>query len=54
MAEDQVPKQEFALRHLLTRSVTLYPTRAHVIRDINDVILKVCPAGASAHFYDQN
>ncbi len=41
MAEDQVHKQEFLLRNLLTNSVTLYPTRAQVVREINDITLKV-------------
>lgn len=33
-------KQEFRIRDLPTRSVTLFPTRAQVVRDIKDVPLK--------------
>ena len=42
MAEENVHKQEFVVRHLQTQSVTLYPTRAQIIRDIKDIALKVC------------
>ena len=41
MAEDHVHKQEFSIRELSTSSVTLFPARANVIREIKDVILKV-------------
>ena len=41
MAEENIYKQEFAIRSLPTRSVTLYPARAHVIRDIDEIVLKV-------------
>jgi hypothetical protein len=34
-------KQEFHVRGLPTRSVTLFPTRAQVVREIKDVNLKV-------------
>lgn len=34
--------QEYRVRDLPTRSITLFPTRAQVVRDIRDVILKVC------------
>ncbi len=40
MAEDNVHKQEFVVRTLSTRSVTLYPAKARVIRDISDVTLE--------------
>ncbi|KAK3306502.1 uncharacterized protein B0T15DRAFT_509873 [Chaetomium strumarium] len=33
-------KQEFHVRDLPTRSVTLFPARAQVVRDIRDVVLK--------------
>ncbi|KAF2182203.1 hypothetical protein K469DRAFT_712812 [Zopfia rhizophila CBS 207.26] len=33
-------KQVFNIKDLPTKSVTLYPTRAHVTRDIHDVMLK--------------
>ncbi|AEO55557.1 hypothetical protein MYCTH_97470 [Thermothelomyces thermophilus ATCC 42464] len=33
-------KQEFHVRNLLTRSVTLFPTQAQVVREIKDVVLK--------------
>jgi len=42
MAGENVHKQEFAIRNLSTQSVILYPVRAQVVRDINDVTLKVC------------
>lgn len=38
---DTVHKQEYRIRDLPTRSVTLFPTRAQVLRDIKDVPLKV-------------
>jgi hypothetical protein len=34
-------KQEYRIRDLSTRSVTLFPSRAQVVRDIKDVTLKV-------------
>ncbi|OIW32786.1 hypothetical protein CONLIGDRAFT_594154 [Coniochaeta ligniaria NRRL 30616] len=37
---DTIPKQEFRVRDLSTRTVTLFPTRAQVVRDIKDVVLK--------------
>ncbi|OAA67920.1 hypothetical protein SPI_00115 [Niveomyces insectorum RCEF 264] len=37
---DSVHKQEFRVRDLPTRSVTLFPTRAQVVRDIKDVSLE--------------
>ncbi len=40
---DVVHKQEFRVRDLATRSVTLFPTRAQVVRDIKAVALKVAP-----------
>ncbi|KAL9098902.1 MAG: hypothetical protein Q9163_005521 [Psora crenata] len=40
MAEENLHKQEIILRSLSTNSVTLYPTRAQVVRDINDISLK--------------
>lgn len=43
MAEENIHKQEFTVRNLQTRNVTFYPTRAHIVRDINDITLKVCP-----------
>ena len=41
MSIETVETQEFHLRNLLTRSVTLYPAKAQVVRDIPDIILKV-------------
>ena len=41
MAEEDILKQEFMIRNLQTRSVTLYPARAQVVRDLKDIILKV-------------
>ncbi|KAM7188888.1 protein of unknown function (DUF4139) domain containing protein [Naviculisporaceae sp. PSN 640] len=37
---DTVHKQEYRIRDLSTRSVTLFPTRAQVVREIKDVVLK--------------
>ena len=42
MEADSLHKQEFHVRNLPTRSVTLFPTRAQIVRDIKDVTLKVC------------
>lgn len=36
---DDIPRQSFQIRDLPTKSVTLYPARAHVIREIRDVLL---------------
>ncbi|PQE20474.1 Mucoidy inhibitor protein [Rutstroemia sp. NJR-2017a BBW] len=33
-------KQEFRVRDLSTRSVLIFPTRAHIIRDIRDIVLQ--------------
>lgn len=41
MASEVVYKQEFNIRNVATRSVTLYPARAQVVRDIRDISLKV-------------
>lgn len=41
MSGENVNKQEFHIRDLLTRSVTFYPASAHVVRDISDIVLKV-------------
>lgn len=38
---DAIHKQEFRVRDLPTRTVTLFPSRAQVVRDIKDVSLKV-------------
>ncbi|KAG6991005.1 hypothetical protein G7Y79_00059g091900 [Physcia stellaris] len=40
MASEVVYKQEFNIRNVATRSVTLYPARAQVVRDIRDISLK--------------
>ncbi|CAK7200078.1 hypothetical protein SEUCBS139899_002766 [Sporothrix eucalyptigena] len=37
---DVVHKQEFRVRDLQTRTVTLFPSRAQIVRDIKDVSLK--------------
>lgn len=39
-AMDTLHKQSFVLAGLATRTVTLFPTRAQVVRDIKDVVLK--------------
>lgn len=38
---ETIHKQEYRIRDLPTRTVTLFPTRAQVVRDIKDVPLKV-------------
>lgn len=43
MASDAPHKQEFRIRDLSTRSVTLFPTRAQIIRDIKEVTLHPGP-----------
>lgn len=40
MSDDSIHRQEFAVRDLPTKSVTLYPARAQVVRDIDGIILK--------------
>ncbi|CAK7263954.1 hypothetical protein SEPCBS57363_000836 [Sporothrix epigloea] len=37
---DSIHKQEFRVRDLPTRTVTLFPSRAQIVRDIKDVTLK--------------
>ena len=44
MADEGIYKQDFNVRNVTTRSVTLYPSRAHIIREINDITLKVSDA----------
>lgn len=41
MAEITVHKKEFAVRELAAQVITLYPTRAHVVRSISDLRLEV-------------
>ena len=41
MAEYSIHKQEFVVRDLATSSVTFFPARANVVREIKDVVLKV-------------
>lgn len=41
MADEHLYKQELLIRNLSTKSVTLSPSRAYVVRDINDISLKV-------------
>lgn len=38
---DAIQKLEYRVRDLPTRSITLFPTRAQVVRNIKDVNLKV-------------
>ena len=50
--EDTSHKVEYRIRDLATRSVTLFPSRAQVVREIKDVPLKVshppwCPSTAT-------
>ena len=40
MSEDTIHRQEFVVRNLPTKSVTLYPARAQIIRDIDGITLK--------------
>ena len=48
MAEENIYKQKFNIRNLLTRSVTLYPSRAQITRDIDEITLKVSLPFASS------
>ena len=41
MSEENLYKQKFEIKQWPTRSVTLYPTRATVVRQIEGVKLKV-------------
>lgn len=41
--EGDVPKQEYTVKDLPTKSVTLYPSRAHIVREIHEVVLKPGP-----------
>ena len=47
-----IHKQDVHARDLSTRSVTFYPTRAQIVRDITDVILKVWTFSCRARLYD--
>ena len=38
---ETVAKREFRIRDLPTKSVTLFPTRAQIVREIKDVTLRV-------------
>ncbi|KAG0634000.1 hypothetical protein HOY80DRAFT_912790 [Tuber brumale] len=40
MAENTIHKQSFSVDDLSVRSVTIYPSRAAIVRDINDVTIK--------------
>lgn len=41
VVDDTIHKQSFSIDDLATRSVTIYPTRAAVVRDIENVVIKV-------------
>lgn len=38
---EAIQKQEYCIRDLPTQSITLFPTRAQVVRGIKDIVLKV-------------
>ncbi|PQE22518.1 mucoidy inhibitor protein [Rutstroemia sp. NJR-2017a BVV2] len=40
MIKNMTYKQEFRVRDLSTRNVLIFPTRAHIIRDIRDIVLQ--------------
>ncbi|KAL3417791.1 hypothetical protein PVAG01_10801 [Phlyctema vagabunda] len=40
MTSEAVHQQEFRIRDLSTRSVVLFPTRAHIVRDIKEIALQ--------------
>ncbi|KAI4179384.1 MAG: hypothetical protein LQ348_005406 [Seirophora lacunosa] len=40
MTDSTIYRKEFAARELATQAITLYPTRAHVVRSIKDLSLK--------------
>ena len=44
MADEGIHKQDFNVRNVKTRSVTLYPSRAHIVREIDDIRLEVSDA----------
>jgi len=41
MAEEPIHRQRFNISSLKARSVTIYPLRAAVVRDIEDVVILV-------------
>lgn len=41
VVDDTVHKQSFSIDDLAARSVTIYPTRAAVVRDIENVVIEV-------------
>jgi hypothetical protein len=40
MAEENIPKQFFHIRDISTKTVTLYPARAHIVREIAHISLQ--------------
>lgn len=46
-SDDTIHKQSFSIDDLATRSVTIYPTRAAVVRDIENVVIKVSQLAAT-------
>jgi hypothetical protein len=48
---DAVTKKEFNIRDLGTKSVTLFPTRAQIVREIKDLQLAVCSPSTSHQFH---
>ncbi|KAI4153814.1 MAG: hypothetical protein LQ340_002088, partial [Diploschistes diacapsis] len=57
MADENVHKKEIHIRDVATRSVTFYPRRAQVVRDIENVVLKdptKSPSSASHPPADEN
>lgn len=41
IVDDIINKQSFSIDDLAARSVTIYPTRAAVVRDVENVVIKV-------------
>lgn len=52
MADITIHKKEIAVRKLAAEVITLYPTRAHVVRSIKDLSLKVSFIFSMRYFLD--
>ena len=43
MSDESIHRQSYTIRDTTVRSVTIYPQRAAVVRDVENIILKVRP-----------
>lgn len=41
IVDDTINKQSFSIDDLAARTVTIYPTRAAVVRDVENVVIEV-------------